>query len=254
MSDLIGFFTLLRREIARFMKVYIQTILPPIISAVLFIIIFGYAIGSRIQQQLPVSYLEFIIPGLIMMGLINNAYANTSSSLYISRWQNHIHEILVSPISYFEMALAYVIGGVARGVMVAIGVYIATLFIKPITILNPLLFIFFIVFVSIIFSSIGVIIGLWAETFDQISILTTFVLTPLIFLGGVFHSITFVPSILKNITLINPIFYMVDGIRYSMLGIHEARIGGSIILVLILAIVLFTINIYLFKKGYKLRS
>lgn len=250
----IGFYTLTKREVIRFFKVPAQAILPPIVSAVLFILIFGYALGDRLGDLIQVPYKHFLVPGLIMMGLISNAYQNTSSSLYISRFINHIEEILVTPISYMEMVIAYSIGGIARGIIVGVGTYLAALFFVDLPLHNVWLVLYFLLFVSSIFASIGLILGLWSETFDQMAIPITFVITPLIFFGGVFHSINAVPEFLRFITVFNPIFYMVDGLRYGFLGIQDGNIFISMVIVFVLAIVLFLFTVHLFKIGYKLRK
>ncbi len=254
MKTLTGFRTLVWREIVRFLSVFTQTLFPPIVSSFLYIFIFGLSLGNRIQQIQGVEYLHFLIPGLIMMYLIEASYANTSSSLFISRWANYIEELLVTPLSYFEMVLAILIGGLARSFVIVTGVYAVSLFFVRFPIAHPTVVLFFLIFVSLTFSSMGMIVALFAEEFEHLSIATTFVITPLIFFGGVFHSITMVPEPLRWLTVFDPMFYMVNGMRYGMLGISDAPIGQCVMVVAGLFLALFSTTVYLFRIGYKLRK
>ncbi len=254
MRTLIGFWTLVRREIVRFSSVFSQTLFPPVVSSFLYIFIFGFSLGNRIQEIQGVGYLQFLIPGLIMMYLIEASYANTSSSLFISRWANYIEELLVTPLSYFEMVFAILIGGLARSLVIVAGVYGVSLFFVRSPLAHPEVVLFFLIFVSLTFSSMGMIVALIAEEFEHLSIATTFVITPLIFFGGVFHSITMVPEPLRGLTAFNPMFYMVNGMRYGMLGISDVSIGQCIMVVIGLFLALFSTTVYLFKMGYKLRK
>jgi len=188
MQMLIGFRTLVWREIFRFLCVFTQTIFPPVMSSFLYIFIFGFSIGKYIDQVGGVPYLNFMIPGLIMMYVIEGSYANTSSSLFISRWANYIEELLVTPLSYFEMVFAILIGGLARSMVTATGVYIVSLFFVRLPLANPWAVLYFLILVSLTFSCVGMMIALFAEEFEHLTIMTTFIITPLIFFGGVFHS------------------------------------------------------------------
>ena len=217
MANWIGFITLTKREIWRFLKVWTQTILPTAITTVLYLFIFGLTIGRVLPQIGNLTYLQFIVPGLLMMGIITTTYANNSTSIFMMKWLNFIEGLLVSPLSYIEMVGAFILGGIVRGVTIGVVVYLISLFFYSGSIFNPLLFIFLIIIVSLIFSSVGLITGLWANDWDQLNIWSTFLITPLVFLGGVFHSISLVPESLQIITRLNPIFYMVDALRYSML-------------------------------------
>jgi len=254
MLNIIGFKALLKREILRFMVIYIETLLTPLISTTLFLVIFGNALGGFVEKINGTPYINFLIPGLIIMVVIETSYSNTAFSLFFSRFRNYVQEILVSPLSYFEMVSALTLGGIVRGVIVGIEVYIVSLFFSITTIHNIFLLIFFLVFISLIFSSFGLIIGLWAEEFEHLTIWTTFVITPLIFIGGTFYSVKIVPEFLKNVTLFNPFFYMIDGFRYSFIGVSEGNLLISIFLVLFLAVAMFLFTVHLFKKGYKLRA
>ncbi|MCI0597291.1 MAG: ABC transporter permease [candidate division Zixibacteria bacterium] len=254
MQPLIGFQTLVWREIVRFLSVIRQTIFPPVVSSFLYIFILGFYLGGRIYVVEGLPYLTFIIPGLIMMYVIDSSYQNTSSSLFISRWQNNIEELLVTPLSYIEMVLAMLIGGLARSLVTASGVFLVSLIFVRFPVAHPWAVLYFFVFVSLIFSSIGMIVGLFAEEFEHLTVATTFVITPLIFFGGVFHSIAMVPEPLRWLTVFNPMFYMISGMRYGMLGVQDAPVGTSVAVVFFLFLSLFMITVHLFKIGFKLRK
>lgn len=254
MANWIGFYTLTKREILRFLVVWTQTILPTAVTALLYLFIFGFTIGKVLPEIKNVTYLEFIIPGILMMSLITGTYANNSTSIFMFKWLNYIEGLLVSPLSYIEMVGAFTLGGVVRGLITGIIIYIISLFFYSGTIFNPILFILLIIIVSLIFSSLGLITGLWADNWDQLNIWSTFLITPLVFLGGVFHSITLIPENLQIITKINPIFYMIDALRYSMLGISESNLFIGAIVMIFSAIFFFFFSVYLFKIGYKIRK
>ena len=186
----VGFRTLVKREVLRYFVVFSQTLLPPLISSTLFIFVFGYSLGSRMNLSIQgSSYLQFIIPGLVMMHLIESPYTNASSSLFMSRWHNLIQELLLSPLSYFEMVLGLLIGAVTRGLLVASGVYGVSLFFCRFSFHSWPVVLYFFVTVTLIFALLGLLVGLWAEGFEKLSFWSTFVLTPLIYFGGVFHSV-----------------------------------------------------------------
>jgi len=254
MANWIGFYTLTKREISRFLKVWSQTILPTAITTLLYLFVFGFAIGRVLPDINGITYLEFIIPGLLMMGLITSTYANNSTSIFMMKWLNFIEGILVSPLSYIEMVGAFILGGIVRGLIIGTVVYLISLFFYSGSIFNPILFISLMIIVSLIFSSLGLITGLWADDWDQLNIWSTFIITPLVFLGGVFHSISLVPESLQIVTKMNPIFYMVDALRYSMLGISESNLALGLPLIIILAVFFFFFTVYLFKIGYKIRK
>jgi len=254
MSSLVGFLTLVRREIYRFTSVFTQTIFPPVVSSFLYIFIFGFSLGARIQEVQGVPYLQFLIPGLLMMYIIEGSYQNTSSSLFISRWANNIEELLVTPLAYIEMVFAMLIGGLARSIVTALGAYCVSLLFVRFPLENIGIIIYFLIFVSLIFSSIGMTVALFAEEFEHLTIATTFVITPLIFFGGVFHSIEMMPNALKWITAFNPMFYMVNGLRYGMLGITDAPVSLCMTVIFCIFIASFFTNVFLFKIGFKLRT
>ncbi len=249
-----GFGTLVKREIVRFTCVFTQTIFPPVVSSFLYLFIFGLSLGGRIETVQGVPYLVFLVPGLLMMYVIEGAYANTSSSLFISRWANNIEELLVTPLSYLEMVLAILIGGLSRSLVVVSGVYAVSLCFVRFMPMHPALVVFFIVIVSLTFSSVGMITALVAEEFEHLSLITTFVITPLIFLGGVFHSASMVPAPLRWITHFNPIFYMINGMRYGMIGHSDVPFVQCVAVIVVLFLVFLTLTVYLFHIGFKLRK
>lgn len=253
-SRLIGFWTLLKREINRFLSLPNQTLVPPFISALLYIAIFGYSIGSRISSIDGISYLQYIFPGLMMMGVINSSYMNTSSSLFMSKYMGNIADILTSPLSYFEMVAAMTLGGMARGLIVGVITMLTGFLLMDVHVDSYLIVGFFLFFVSAIFSQLGLITGLIAEKFEHLGIFQTYLITPLVYLGGVFYSTSMLPPIWAKISLFNPILYMVNGLRFGMLGVGDIELGTAMLTVVISTIVLGSINLYLFKIGYKLRT
>lgn len=251
----IGFQTLIKREILRFCVVFTQTIIPPLVSSSLFIFVFGFSIGQNLNVDIHgFRYMDFMIPGLVMMYLIEGSYANASSSLFISRWHNIIQELLLSPLSYFEMVLGLLIGSVARGLLVAAGVYLISNFFTHFQFHNIGIVIYFFLTTTFIFSCLGLIVGLWADTFEKLSICSSFILTPLIYFGGVFHSLTMLPAPLQMVSRFNPIFYLISGLRYGMLGIADTNIYISMAIAAGLGLGLFLIVEILFRRGYHLRS
>ena len=251
----VGFRTLVRREILRFFVVFTQTLVPPLISSALFIFVFGFSIGRNLNILVSgVPYLQFMVPGLVMMYLIESSYTNTSSSLFISRWHNMIQELLLSPLSYFEMVLGLLAGGIVRGLLVGTGVYAVSLCFTQFAFHNYFIVIYFFITVTVIFSCLGLIVGLWAEGFEKLSVWSTFVISPLVYFGGVFHSLEMVPGPLRLLTKLNPIFYLVNGLRDGMLGVSDANKAVSFGLAAGMAVGLFLWVERLFRKGYKLRS
>ncbi|MDE2027938.1 MAG: ABC transporter permease [Candidatus Omnitrophica bacterium] len=251
----IGVMALAKREIHRFFSVANQTIFPPLVSSALFMYIFGIAVGSRVNfSAMGLTYLQFIIPGLMAMHLISSAYENTSSSLFIGRWHNHIQEILLAPLSYIEMVLGLLAGGVARGMLVCLGIWLVSLFFTPGSIIHPLALIYFMLMITVIFSCAGMMGALWAEDFGMLSMWNTYVIIPLALLGGVFHPISLLLPGLQIISHFNPLYYMVSGIRYSMTNVTDTPVATCAIVSLGMAAAVFTATVYLFKIGYKLRT
>ena len=241
------------REVQRFLRIPVQTLISPLISATLYILVFGVIIGSRIDFLENIDYIDFVFPGILMMQLIGGAYGQSAFSLFFHRWTKSIQEMLVSPLSYSEIILGYIIGAVSRALAVGAGVYIVALLFTDATPAHLPLFFFYVLIVSILFALIGLIVALWAEKMEQLNMLQTFIITPLIYVGGVFNSIDMLPEGIHWLVKLNPFFYMVDGIRYSMIGYSESNLIAGTISLLVAVIVLFVIVVMLFKKGWKLR-
>ena len=254
MTNIKGFWTLFSRETNKVIKVTNQSLIAPVITSLLYIIVFGIFIGSQMPKVNDLTYTQFLIPGLIMMSVTTNSFSNTSSSILVSKFFNNLTEMLTAPLSYFEMVLALTLGGVVRGFAVGVVTLLASFLFIPIGVFDIFVFVYFMLFVSLIFSSIGVTMGLWATQFVHLETFSNFVLTPLTFLGGVFYSIAILPDFLQTISIFNPLLYMVNGMRYGMLGISDINITFSMILVFILGSFFFGVNVWLFKRGYKIRT
>jgi ABC-2 type transport system permease protein len=252
--NIIGFKTLIQQEIQRFTRVWIQSLVSPWINALLYILIFGVIVGSRIDTIAGVSYIDFVLPGIVMMNLIGAAYMQGAFGLYFKRFQKSIEEILVAPFSHFEMLLAFVSAAVLRGLIVGLGVYVIALMFTTATIAHIGLFIFYSVSVSLVFSFIGLLIGMWANNFEQLSVLQTFVITPLTYLGGVFNSITMLPENAQIFVKLNPFFYFVDGLRYSMVGIREGSALVGLIVIFGLIAMFGGLVWHLFRIGWRIRT
>ncbi len=250
----IGIYTMIRREVERTMRVKVQTLFSPVMSAALYIFIFGQVIGSKIETIVGVPYITFVFPGILMLSVINAAFASSSSSLYFARFIHSIDEILVAPFSYVEMIFGFMLGSMMRGVMVAALIMGVGLFFDAVTLADPLGFFFYIVAISGIFSLLGMFVALWAQGFEQLSSLNTFVITPLTYLGGIFYSITMLPEAAQILTRLNPFFYFVDGIRSSMIGVSEANTEVGLVITLGLLVGLTALIVYLFNMGWRIRS
>lgn len=252
--DIVRLTTVSRREIERFLRIPIQTLVSPWISATLYILVFGVIIGSRIDFLEGIDYIDFVFPGILMMQLIMGSFSQSSSSLYFQRWTKVIDEMLTSPLSYSEMIFGYIVGAVSRALMVGAGIYVIALLFTSTTPEHVGLFFFYVVLISIIFSLVGLLIGLWAEKFEHLNVLQTFVLTPLMYVGGVFNSIDMLPASMQGVARLNPFFYMVDGLRYSMISYSESPLLWGGVGLSIFAVVLFGTVWILFHRGWKLRS
>ena len=230
-----------------------QTILSPLISATLYIFIFGFVIGSRIDLIAGVKYITFVFPGILMLNIISSSFAHSSSSVFFARFVKSIEELLVSPLSYFEIVIGYVVSAVARALIVASGILIVGLIFGAVTLQHGFLFVFYVISIAIIFALLGILVGLWAKGFEQLGAINIFVITPLTYLGGIFYSVSMLPPQIQFLTYSNPFFYFVDGIRSSMIGISEANtfVGLSIIVGLILF--LGFLIIHLFQIGWRVR-
>ena len=230
----IAYRTIVTKEITRFLRIWTQTILPAAISMALYFVIFGNLIGPRIGMMDGFSYMEFIAPGIIMMSIINNAYSNVSSSFFGARFQRHIEEILIAPVPNWIILAGYITGGVTRGLIVGLIVTVIALFFTGMpSVYNPFIVVTTVILTSVLFSLGGFLNGIYAKNFDDISIIPTFVLTPLIYLGGVFYSIDLLPDIWQSISLANPILYMVNAFRYGILGVSDISIHTAFAIIVL---------------------
>lgn len=251
---LVSFRTILRREIVRFTRIWTQTILPPVITTTLYFLIFGALIGSRIGKIEGFSYMEYIVPGLIMMSIITNSYANVVASFYGSKFQRNIEEMLVSPTPNYVIVLGFISGGVARGLCVGFVVFLVSLIFTDLPVQHPGVVISVALLTSILFSLAGLINAVFANSFDDINIVPTFVLTPLTYLGGVFYSISMLPEFWQKASLANPILYMVNGFRFGILGVSDINIVMSYAIIIVFVAGLFAFSLYLLNKSAGLRA
>ncbi|MFN2338172.1 MAG: ABC transporter permease [Gammaproteobacteria bacterium] len=250
----VAFKTIVLREILRFSRIWIQTILPPVITTALYFVIFGTLIGSQIGDMDGVRYMDYIVPGLIMMAVITNSYANVVSSFYGSKFQHNIEEMLVSPMPNYVILLGFISGGVARGMAVGLAVTLVSLLFSNLQIHHLAVIISVVMLTSVLFALAGFINGIYANSFDDISIIPTFVLTPLIYLGGIFYSISMLPEFWQKVSLINPILYMVNAFRYGFLGISDINLLASYAIILGFVAGLFGFSLHLLNKGKGIRS
>ncbi len=250
----IAFSTIVRQEVHRTMRLWSQTLLPPAITTILYFVIFGRVIGSRVGQMGGYEYIQYIAPGLIMMNIIMSSYASAVGSFFSSKFQRSIEEILVSPMSNTSILLGYMSGGILRGILVGIVVTAIALFFTHLQVYSYWDVIFVTLFSAAIFSLAGIINAVMAKSFDDISIIPTFVLTPLTYLGGVFYSITLLPHVWQYISLVNPIVYIVDNFRYGFLGVSASHVLTAYIIMLAFLLILFGIAFYMVKRGVGLRE
>ena len=254
MFNRIGLYTMLRREVQRTFRVVIQTLVAPVISAALYTFIFGSVIGTRIDDFAGVPYISFVFPGVLMLSIINASFSSASSALYFMRFTRGIEEILISPFSYLEMLLGFVGSAVSRALIVAFLILGVGVLFGAVSLVNPFMFVVYVAAVAAIFAMLGIIVALWAEGFEQLQVLNTFVITPLTYLGGIFYSITFLPPLAATLTRANPFFYFADAIRSSMIGYSEANSAIVAMVIFGLVTALALLVTYLFKIGWKIRS
>ena len=247
-------FTIVRKEIIRINRIWPQTVLPSAIMMTLYFVIFGAFIGSQIRNINGFSYMAFIVPGIIMMSVITNAYMNVTSSFFSSKFVRSVEELMVSPTPNWVILVGYVLGGMYRGLLNGIVVMIVSLFFTKLSIFSIWMVLLYILLTSIVFSLGGFVNSIYAKKFDDISIIPTFVLTPLTYLGGVFYPLSVLPPIWQKISLLNPIVYMIDGFRYGFLGIADISVFVGLSILCVFTVVLFMFNLYLLKKGVGLRN
>ncbi|ARJ37694.1 ABC transporter permease [Sporosarcina ureae] len=242
------------KETNRYLRIWVQTLVPPVITTSLYFIIFGNLIGKRIGEMDGFSYMEFIVPGLIMMSVITSSYSNVSSSFFSQKFQKNIEELLVAPVPTHIIIWGFVIGGIGRSVLVGILVTIISLFFVPLQVHSWSIVILTFLMTAILFSLAGLLNGIFAKSFDDVSIVPTFILQPLTYLGGVFFAISMLPPFWQVISQFNPIVYMISGFRFGILGVIDVPIIFSIVISITFIVVLYVINWYLIEKGRGLRS
>ena len=252
--DMIGLYTILHKEVTRFVRIWTQTLLPSVINITLYFVIFGSLMGNRIGDLNGFRYIDYIVPGLIMMSVITATYANVVFSFFGAKFQRNIEEMLVSPLPNYIILWGFVWGGIARGLLVGVLVSLTSLFFTQLQIAHLFLTISVGVITAILFALAGFINAIFSRNFDDINIVPTFVLNPLTYLGGVFYSIDLLPEIWQKITYINPIFYLVNAFRYGMLGYSDVDVSIALSIMIGLSVVLYITCIYLLRKGVGIRS
>jgi len=242
------------KECTRFLRIWIQTLVPPAITMSLYFVIFGNLIGKRIGEMGGFSYMEFIVPGLIMMSIITSSYSNVSSSFFSAKFQRNVEELLVAPVPTWVVIMGFVGGGVARALIIGVLVTCVSMFFVDVKIHSFFVIVVTVVLTSILFATAGLINGIYAKNFDDISVIPTFVLTPLTYLGGVFYSLTLLPDFWQVLSQANPIVYMVNGFRYGFLGVSDVNHWTAIGLLILFNITLLSVAYQLLKKGVGIRS
>ncbi|HYA37105.1 MAG TPA: ABC transporter permease [Candidatus Methylomirabilis sp.] len=250
----VGFYTLFYKEVLRFGKVLLQTLIAPIITALLYLLVFAHVLAGRVEVFPGVVYTAFLVPGLVMMSVIQNAFANSSSSLIQSKLTGNLVFILLTPLSHLELFLAFVLAAALRGMLVGAGVYLVSVFFVAIPVQHPIFILAFVFLSSAVLGALGMIAGIWAEKFDQLAGFQNFIILPLSFLSGVFYSIHSLPAIWQHLSRFNPFFYMIDGFRYGFFGISDIAPSFSLLVVLAALTVLTAMTLLMLKTGYKLRD
>jgi len=253
-QQLNAFQTIVTKEVRRFTRIWIQTLIPPAITVALYFVIFGQLIGRRVGQMDGFSYMQYIVPGLIMMSVITNSYSNVVSSFFSTKFQRSIEEMLVSPLPNYIVIWGFVIGGVARGLSVGLIVTVMALFFTHLHVHNILVTVSIVLLTAMLFSLGGLINAVYARSFDDISIVPTFVLTPLTYLGGVFYSISLLPPFWEAVSRFNPIVYMVNGFRYGILGITDIRLSVAYGMIILFVVILYCWAHWLLKRGVGIRT
>ncbi len=254
MVNWLGLWTLLRKEVHRFLKVWVQTLMAPIITTLLFLAIFSLALAGLRPDINGVPFINFLAPGLIMMAVVQNAFANSSSSLLVAKVQGNVVDFLMPPLSPLELNIGISMGGVIRGLFVGIGTYLGMALFVTLTVYDWLALVFYTLVASLIMAQIGLMGGIWAEKFDHLATITNFVITPLSFLSGTFYSVQQLPDFARIITTYNPFFYMIDGIRYAMTGHAEGDLRFGVIFLSAIALICSIANQRLLATGYRLKS
>lgn len=251
---LISLWTMVVKEVRRFLRIWPQTLVPPSITMTMYFIIFGNLIGSRVGEMHGISYMSYIVPGLIMMSVITNSYSNVASSFFSNKFQRSVEEMMVSPMPNWVILAGFVIGGAARGLGVGLIVTVVSLFFTDLDLRHPFLTLMVVIMTALLFSIGGFVNALLAKKFDDISIIPIFVLTPLTYLGGVFYSIDLLPEFWQNVTMINPILYMVNAFRYGILGISDIPVGGALVAIAVFIVAFWFLALWMLNRGKGIRS
>jgi len=250
----IAFRTIVHKEVRRYLRIWPQTLLPPAITMTLYFVIFGTLIGSRIGEMGGFTYMQFVVPGLIMMAVVTNSYSNVVSSFFGTKFNHSLEELLVSPVPNWVILGGYITGGVSRGLMVAVIVTCLSLFFSELGVHNLAMTVAIVVMTSVLFALFGFINAVYANNFDDISIIPTFVLTPLIYLGGVFYSMELLPDFWAGVSKLNPLVYVVNGFRYGMLGVSDVNVVFAVGMILLFTIAAFVFSLHLLNSGKRLRQ
>jgi len=249
----VAFTTIVTKEVMRFVRIWVQTVLPAMITMGLYFVIFGHLIGSQLAPIQGYNYIDYIVPGIILMAIINNSYANVVSSFFSSKFQRHIEEMLVSPMPNYLILLGFVGGGVMRGLIVGVAVTIVAGLFAHLHVHHIAVVLAVVVMTSVLFSLGGMINAIYAKTFDDISIIPTFVLTPLTYLGGIFYSVDMLPAFWQHVSLVNPILYMINAMRYGMLGVSDIDVRLALLIVAGFVVALYLLALYLLRQGTGIR-
>lgn len=252
--NFIGYRTIVRKEITRILRIWGQTVVPPAITMTLYFIIFGNLIGRRIGEMGGFDYMQFIVPGLVMMSVITNSYGNVVSSFFGAKFGRHIEELLISPLPSWIILAGYVTGALFRGLVVGAVVIVVSLFFTRLQVEHPLITLSVLILTAIVFAMAGLVNAIFAKKFDDIAIIPTFVLTPLTYLGGVFYSISLLPEFWQKVSAFNPILYMVNGFRYGILGVSDVRMEHAYLIIGIFLVALTLFCLWLLNRGTGLRS
>jgi len=250
----VGYKTIVRKEITRILRIWGQTIVPPAITMTLYFIIFGELIGRRIGEMGGFTYMQYIVPGLVIMSVITNSYGNMVSSFFGAKFGKHIEELLISPLPNWIILAGFVTGALVRGLMVGAAVMVVSLFFTRIEVQHPLVMFTVLLLTATVFALAGMVNAIFAQKFDDIAIIPTFVLAPLTYLGGVFYSIALLPEFWQKVSVVNPILYMVNGFRYGMLGVSDVSLVMSYSVILIAGAILFGLCLFLLNRGTGLRT
>jgi len=245
--------TIVIKEALRFLRIWVQTLIPPVITVALYFVIFGNLIGSQIGNIGEFTYMEFIIPGLVLMALISNSYANVVSSFYGAKFQHNIEEMLISPLPNYLILIGFMSGGMMRGILVGLAVLVVSFFFSDLNIHSYTVTIIVFLLTSMLFSLAGLINAVYANSFDDISIIPTFVLTPLTYLGGIFYSISMLPEFWQDVSLINPILYMINAFRFGLLGVSDIPLLHAFTIIIAFIVALFMYSLHLLNTGKGLK-